>query len=108
MSGLYLFVTVIYILLCLVMLVLILSQEGKQQGLGAITGASQETYWSKIKGHTREGIIPRATIWLAVVYFALSLVISLGLPGSVCDSGFFSEKRKSDKIAFKTSDQKTS
>ncbi|MBF1041406.1 MAG: preprotein translocase subunit SecG, partial [Lachnospiraceae bacterium] len=49
MSGLYLFVTVIYILLCLVMLVLILSQEGKQQGLGAITGASQETYWSKIK-----------------------------------------------------------
>ncbi|MBF1000195.1 MAG: preprotein translocase subunit SecG, partial [Lachnospiraceae bacterium] len=27
------------------MLVLILSQEGKQQGLGAITGASQETYW---------------------------------------------------------------
>ncbi len=79
MSGLYLFVTVIYILLCLIMLVLILSQEGKQQGLGAITGASQETYWSKIKGHTREGIIPRATIWLAVVYFALSLVISLGL-----------------------------
>ena len=79
MSGLYLFVTVIYILLCLVMLVLILSQVGKLQGLGAITGASQETFWSKIKGHTREGIIPRATIWLAVVYFAHYLVKYFGL-----------------------------
>jgi len=35
-------------------------------------------------------------------------VVLMILPGSVCDSGFFSEKRKSDKIAFKTSDQKTS
>ena len=68
-------ITVIYIILCIVMVLLILSQEGKQQGLGTIAGTgTTDTYWSKIKSHTKEGILPRATAALATGYILISLL----------------------------------
>ena len=36
--------TVIFVIDCIVLTVIVLMQEGKQQGLGAIEGAS-DTYW---------------------------------------------------------------
>ena len=79
MSGLSIFVSVIYIIFCVVMVGLILSQEGKQQGLGTIGGGNTDTYWAKIKGHTREGILPRVTAILATLFLLLSLLIYLNL-----------------------------
>lgn len=39
----------IFVLLCIVATVLVLLQEGKSQGLGAIAGGS-ESYWGRNKG----------------------------------------------------------
>ena len=44
----------IFVLLCIVATVLVLLQEGRSQGLGAIAGAA-ETYWGKNKGRSMEG-----------------------------------------------------
>ena len=45
----------VYILVCCVLTVIVLMQEGKQAGLtGAISGAA-ETYWGKNKGRSMEG-----------------------------------------------------
>ena len=41
--------TVIFILVCIVLTVIVLMQEGKDAGLGSIAGIS-ETYWGKNKG----------------------------------------------------------
>ena len=38
--------TVIYVIDCIALTVVVLMQEGKQQGLGAIAGIS-DTYWGK-------------------------------------------------------------
>ena len=43
---------------------LVLLQEGKTQGLGAIAGAA-ETYWGKNKGRSMEGSLVKITKWLA-------------------------------------------
>ena len=43
MEALRIVLTVIYILICLALVVLVLMQEGKSAGLGAISGAA-ETY----------------------------------------------------------------
>ena len=50
MAVLRTILTVIFGLVCLAITVLILMQEGKQNGLGSLGGGSTETYWAKNKG----------------------------------------------------------
>ena len=67
----------VYILVCCVLTVIVLLQEGKQAGLtGAISGAA-ETYWGKNKGRSMEGGLELATRILAVVFVVLSLILNL-------------------------------
>ena len=67
----------VYILVCCVLTVIVLMQEGKQAGLtGAISGAA-ETYWGKNKGRSMEGGLELATRILAVVFFVRSLILNL-------------------------------
>ena len=49
MSVIRLIMTIAIIAVSIVMTVVILMQEGRSQGLGAISGAA-ETYWGKNKG----------------------------------------------------------
>ena len=42
------------------MTVIVLMQEGKNNGLGALTG-SADTYWSKNKGRSMEGMLVKVT-----------------------------------------------
>ena len=48
--------TVVFIILSIVITVVILMQEGKSAGLGAIAGAA-DTYWGKNKGRSMEGML---------------------------------------------------
>ncbi len=67
----------VYILVCCVLTVIVLMQEGKQAGLtGAISGAA-EPYWGKNKGRSMEGGLELATRILAVVFVVLSLILNL-------------------------------
>ena len=49
MAVLRIILTVLFIIICIALTVLVLMQEGKAAGLGAISGAA-ETYWGKNKG----------------------------------------------------------
>ena len=68
--------TVIFVLVCIVSIVLVLVQEGKSAGLGAIAGA--ESYWGKNKGRSMEGNLVKGTIALAVAFFVLAVILNLG------------------------------
>ena len=68
--------TVVFILICLALTVIILLQEGKSAGLGAISGAA-ETYWGKNKGRSMEGKLEKFTKLAAVLIFVLALVLNL-------------------------------
>ena len=68
---------IIYIIVCIALTVVVLCQESKQSGLtGAISGAA-ETYWSKNKSRSKEGILAIVTTILAVLFIGLSLVLDL-------------------------------
>lgn len=58
--------------------VLVLMQEGRSQGLGAIAGAA-ETYWGKNKGRSMEGNLVKWTKILTVVFFLLAIVLNLDI-----------------------------
>ena len=48
--------TVIFIIASILLIILVLMQEGKEAGLGSLTGAADSgTYWSKNKGRSKEG-----------------------------------------------------
>ena len=68
----------IFVLLCIVATVLVLLQEGRSQGLGAIAGAA-ESYWGKNKGRSMEGNLEKWTKILMVVFFVLAIVLNLSI-----------------------------
>ena len=55
--------TVVFIIICIALTVIILLQEGKSAGLGAISGAA-DTYWGKNKGRSMEGMLVKVTLSL--------------------------------------------
>ena len=78
MEALRIVIQVIFIILCIALTVLVLMQEGKSAGLGAISGAA-ETYWGKNKGRSMEGKLVKITTGLAVGFMVLAIVLNLAL-----------------------------
>jgi len=78
MGALRIVLTVVYILICVALVILVLMQEGKSAGLGAISGAA-ETYWGKNKGRSMEGKLVKITTGLAVGFMLLAVVLNLNL-----------------------------
>lgn len=74
-------VTAIFMLVCFIITVVILLQEGKQAGLtGAISGAA-ESYWGKNKGRSMEGKLEKITKVMVVLFFVLSLLLNTKFMG---------------------------
>mgnify|MGYP000817525757 FL=1 len=67
---------ILYIIDCIALTVVVLMQEGKQQGLGAIAGIS-DTYWGRNKSRSAEGTLIRATKIMAVLFVVLSVVLNM-------------------------------
>lgn len=76
MAVLRIVLTVIFLLVCIALTAIVLMQEGKQQGLGTISGAA-ESYWGKNKGRSMEGALEKITKVLAVLFIVLALVLNM-------------------------------
>ncbi len=70
--------TVVFILICLALTVIILLQEGKSAGLGAIAGAA-DTYWGRNKGRSMEGRLGTGTKILVALFIIIAAVLNLGI-----------------------------
>lgn len=68
--------TILFVIDCIAITVVVLMQEGKSQGLGAIAGAA-DTYWGKNKGRSMEGGLVKATTVMGVLFFVLAVVLNL-------------------------------
>ena len=70
------FLSVIFVLICLALIVIILLQEGKSAGLGSISGMA-DSYWGKNKGRSMEGTLEKFTKAAAVLFMVLALVLNI-------------------------------
>ena len=68
--------TIVFIIVCLALIGIVLLQEGKSAGLGAIAGAA-ESYWGKNKGRSMEGKLELGTKVCAALFIVLSVVLNL-------------------------------
>lgn len=78
MAALKMILTIIFIIVCIAITILVLMQEGKSQGLGAISGAA-ESYWGKNKGRSMEGMLVKLTKICAVLFIALAIVLNMNV-----------------------------
>lgn len=74
MSTLKMIATIAYIIICIALVIVVLMQEGKTSGLGAVGGAA-DTYWSKNKGRSSEGMLVKIIRVLAILFIVLSVVL---------------------------------
>ena len=79
MSALDIVLSILDIILGLTMVILFLVQEGNDQGMGAITGASNDSYYSKAKGQTLEERLKQATKIVAVLFAFMSVVLYMAV-----------------------------
>ena len=63
---------------CIALTVIVLMQEGKNNGLGALTGSS-DTYWSKNKGRSMEGMLVKLTRIFVILFLVIAMVLNLGI-----------------------------
>lgn len=69
--------TVVFIILCVIIIGLVMMQEAKDNGLGSLAGGSSaDTYWGKNKGRSKEAMLVLATTIAVVIFLALALLIS--------------------------------
>ena len=73
-----LIIEIAYIIVCIVLTIVVLMQEGKSAGLtGAISGIA-DTYWGKNKGRSVECTLEKVTKILALIFIVISAVLVSG------------------------------
>lgn len=76
MGILRIVLTVIFVLDCIGLTVVVLMQEGKEKGLGAISGMA-DSYWGRNKGRSMEGKLVLATKGMAVLFMVLAVILNI-------------------------------
>lgn len=70
--------TIVFMLVSIVIIVLVLAQESKDNGLGSLAGgmAAGETYWGKNKGRSKEAYLIIATTVAIIIFLGIALLLS--------------------------------
>ena len=76
MEVLKIILTILFVIDCIVLTAIVLLQEGKSAGLGAISGAA-DSYWGQNKGRSMEGALVKATRIAAVLFIVLAVALNL-------------------------------
>ena len=69
---------IIFAIDCIALTVIVLMQEGKSAGLGAIAGAA-DTYWGKNKGRSMEGMLVKLTRIGVILFLIIGMVLNMGI-----------------------------
>lgn len=67
--------TIVQIILCIVLIVIVLMQSGKAQGLSGSIAGGAETFFGKNKGRTIDGILGKVTSVVATLFIVCSVLL---------------------------------
>ncbi len=68
-------ITIVQLLAALVLILIVLFQSGKSQGLSGTIGGIADSYMSKGKARTIDAKLAKATKWVGAVFVVLTLVL---------------------------------
>ena len=70
-------ITILQLLCALAVVLVVLFQSGKSAGLSGAIGGISETFAAKNKGRSLDAKLAKSTKWIALVWVALTLSLSL-------------------------------
>lgn len=70
---------IVLLIACVLMIILGLMQDQKtdQNMASAITGSAYDSQFNKNQGRTKEAILKKWTLWLAIIFFVATLVVTI-------------------------------
>lgn len=77
MGALEIVLAVLVSLVSIALIIVVLMQSGKEEGLSGVFGGNSDTYLSKNKKKTLDQVLASSTKWIALVWIVLVLVMSL-------------------------------
>ena len=75
MGALEIVLGIIIAVVALVLITFVLLQSGKDKSLSSTIAGAAETFFTKVKGKTRDKLLSRATTALSVVFVVLVVVL---------------------------------
>lgn len=70
-------IMIAFILICIALVILVMMQEGKSEGLSGAMSGMGNSYWDKNKSRSMEGKMTKWTAALAVVFLVLTVVLNM-------------------------------
>ena len=70
------FVTILQLLAGLILILVVLFQSGKSQGLSGTIGGIADSYMSKSKAKSLDAKLAKGTKWVGAAFIVLTLVIN--------------------------------
>ena len=79
MIALRTILTIVYVIVCLVLIVLAFIQSKEDEGASStiVGGSSSSSFYEKNKGRTTEGKLKKWTIILALIFVVLTIALSI-------------------------------
>ena len=66
-----------FILICIALVILVMKQEGKSDGLSGTMSGMGDSYWAKNKGRSAEGSLVKLTVIATVAFLVLTVVLNM-------------------------------
>ncbi|MBO4926948.1 MAG: preprotein translocase subunit SecG [Clostridiales bacterium] len=79
MNTLAVILTCVDIVVCIALIVLVMSQEGNDQGMGVVGGSGNNSFYEKSKGRTMDEKLKKITLFTAILFAILTTVLFLVL-----------------------------
>ena len=70
-----LFVTILQLIAALLLILIVLFQSGKSEGLSGAIGGVADSFLSRNKAKTMDAKLARATKWVGTVFLILTLIL---------------------------------
>ena len=71
-----LFITILQLITALLLILIVLFQSGKSQGLSGAIGGIADSYMAKRKARSLDAKLAKSTKWLGAVFIVLTLVLN--------------------------------
>lgn len=75
MNAVLIIITVVQLLVALALILIVLFQSGKSQGLSGAIGGVADSFLAKNKAKTIDAKLARATKWFGAVFLVLTMIL---------------------------------
>lgn len=77
------FITILQLIAALILILVVLFQSGKSQGLSGAIGGIADSYMAKSKAKSLDAKLAKGTKWVGAVFIILTLVINCMLTAGI-------------------------